>query len=58
MVFGVVGWLVLFVGVAKPAGVVGPAGFGALGLRLGVIGLFVGALVFGQVGRFRLWLCR
>lgn len=56
MVFGVVGWLVLFVGVAKPAGVVGPAGFGVLGLCLGVIGLFVGALVFGRVGRFRLWL--
>lgn len=58
MVFGVVdGWLVL-AGMAKPAGVVGPAGFGALGLRLGVIGLFVGALVAGRVGRFRLWLCR
>lgn len=59
MVCGVVdGWPVLLAGMAKAAGVVGPAAFGALGLRLGVIGLFVVALVVVRVGRFRLWLCR
>jgi len=53
---GVDGWLVLFAGVAKAAGLGLPAAFGALGLCLGVIGLFVGALVAVRVGRFRLWL--
>jgi len=38
MVCGVVdGWPVLLAGMAKAAGVVGPAAFGALGLRLGLL---------------------
>lgn len=55
------------VGMPKAAGLGLPAAFGAavatttllLGYHfepLGVIGLFVGALVVDQVGRFRLWL--
>ena len=59
MVSGVDGWPVcgLLAGMAKATSWGLLVAFGAL-CALGFIGLFVGALVFGRVGRLGLWLCR